>query len=474
MGERPTADAPHRGKRRTPPALPCRLHSAQGQLARARCGVGDGSPRQHPPHPQAVGSGPRPHAPRTGGRALESGQPRTPHTQTRGAPPQVPSCCPQKRAKPARKSTRCGVGDRLPRPHPLYQQPVGSGPRQHAPVTGRSGVGDRPTPNVPDPGNRRPPPPGALVPPPHCTEGAQKSARCGVGDASPRPHPPHPQRLRSGPRPHTPRRGGRAFGERPTPDAPHPGKRRPPRAASCRPHSVQSQLTRACAVGLVTGPHAHSPRTYSQWVAGPGRTPQGRAVGRGRVPSPGRSTPRQEALPPGALLPPPQRVKPARKSTRCGVGDGSQRPHRPHPQPVGSGRQSHAPRTGVRAWESALPRTPHTKAREAPSWAPSCRSHSAQSELARACAVALVTGPHAHNPRTQNEWVAGPGCTPQGRAVGHGTAPYPGRPTPRQEPAPPRAPSCRPHSAGSQLPRARCGLGDGSPHPHPPPTTASG
>ena len=31
-------------------------------------------------------------------------------------------------------------------------------------------------------------------------------------------------------------------GERPSPDAPHPGKWRPPRALSCRPHSAQSQL----------------------------------------------------------------------------------------------------------------------------------------------------------------------------------------------------------------------------------------
>ena len=73
----------------------------------------------------------------------------------------------------------------------------------------------------------------------------------------------------------------------------------PPRAPSCRPHSAQSELARACAVGLVTGFHAHTPRTHSQWVAGPGRTPEGRAVGRGRAPNPGRPTPRQEASPPG-------------------------------------------------------------------------------------------------------------------------------------------------------------------------------
>ena len=71
------------------------------------------------------------------------------------------------------------------------------------------------------------------------------------------------------------------MGERPTLDAPHRGKRHPPRAPSCRPHSAQSQLARARAVELVTGPHARTPRTHSQWVVGPGRTPK-RTGGRGR------------------------------------------------------------------------------------------------------------------------------------------------------------------------------------------------
>ena len=33
------------------------------------------------------------------------------------------------------------------------------------------------------------------------------------------------------------------------------------------------QHAKARAVGLVTGPHARTPRTHSQWVVGPGRTP---------------------------------------------------------------------------------------------------------------------------------------------------------------------------------------------------------
>ena len=135
----------------------------------------------------------------------------------------------------------------------------------------------------------------------------------------------------------------------------------------------------------MTGPQAHSPQTQSHWLAGPGRTPQGRAFGRGRAPHPGRPTPRQEA--------------PSSRS-------------------------------------------------------PLCCPHSAQSQLARARAEGLVTGLHAHIPRTHSQWVAGPGRTPQGRAVRWGTAPIPGRPTPRQEARPLRrpraAPTARKASSGGQ------------------------
>ena len=256
---------------------------------------------------------------------------------------------PPQRSKPARKSARCGLGDGSPRPHPPHPQPVRSTPRLHAPQDERSGVGERPTPVAPQPGKRRPPP-GALVPPPRRAKPARKSAHCGVGDGSPRPHPRHPQPVGSGPRPHAPKDEQSGVGDRPTPDAPHPGKRRPPRAPSCRPLGAQSQLARARPVGLVTGPHARTPRTHSQWVVGPGRRPQ-----------------------------------------------------------ITSGRGS----------KSARPRTPHTHTRGAPPRAASCRPHSAQSQLARARPVGLVTGPHARIPRTHSQWVVGPSRTPQ-RTSGRG------------------------------------------------------
>ena len=321
---------------------------------------------------------------------------------------------------------------------------------------------------------------GALVPPQQRAKPARKSARCGVGDGSPRPHPPHPQPVGSGPRPHASRPGSRArkSAHPRTPTIPANGAPPPP-GALVPPHSAQSQLARALAVRLMTGPHAHSPRTHSKCVAGFGRTPQGQAVGRGRVPNPGRPTPRQTAtpLPPGALVPPRKRAKPAHRSARRGVGDWSPRPHPPHPQPVGSGPRPHAPRTGGRVWKSAKPRTPHTQARGAPPCAPSCRPHSTQSQLARVRALGLVTGPHTYIPRTHSQWVAGPGRTPQGWAIRRGRAPNPGRPTPRQEAPPPPGAIVPPtECAKPARKRARYGVGDGSPGPHPghPQTVGSG
>ena len=67
---------------------------------------------------------------------------------------------------------------------------------------------------------------------------------------SPRPHPPHPQPVGSGPRPHARADERSGVGERPSLDAPHPGKRRPPPGTLMPP----PQRARARAVGLVTGP----------------------------------------------------------------------------------------------------------------------------------------------------------------------------------------------------------------------------
>ena len=259
---------PRTQARGAPPRAPsCRPHSAQSQhTVRAVRLVT--LPHARTPRTQSqwvLGPGRTPE--RMSGRGWESARLRTPQAKARGALPGHPHAPPQ-RAKPARKDARCGVGDGSPRPHPPHPQPGGSGPRPHARKDEWSGLGERPTPGARHPGKRRPPP-GALVPPPQRAERALKSARGGVDAGFPRPQPPHPQPVGSGPRRHAPNDGRSGVQARGT-----------PRAPSCRPHSAQSQLARARAVGLVTGPHARTPRSHSQWVVGPGRTPE-RTSGRG-------------------------------------------------------------------------------------------------------------------------------------------------------------------------------------------------
>ena len=289
-------------------ANPGSTHNTRRTAARDKVPRTAGPPR---PHPAPTASGKRAPAARPKGREVGVGRASVPGRPTprQEAPPPGTLMPPPQRAKPARKSARCGVADGSPRPHPPHPQPVGSGPRPHARTDERSGVGERPSPDAPHAGKRRPSQAPSCRP--HSAQSHRKSARCGVGDGSPCPHPPHPQPVGSGPRPHAQTDERSGVGERPTPDAPHPGKRRPPRAPSCRPHSAQRQLARARAVGLVTGPHASTPRTHSQWVVGPGRTPE-RTRGQGWQSARPR-TPHTQAR--GALPRPPCAAPTARKAS---------------------------------------------------------------------------------------------------------------------------------------------------------------
>ena len=317
------------------------------------------SPRTH--SQWVVGPGRTPG--RTRERGWESARPRTP-TPRQEAPPLGTLMPPQQHARARAVGSVTGPHARTPRSH--SQWVVGPG---RTPERTRHRGWESARPRTPHTQATRAP--RGL---PHAAPTARKTARCGVGDGSPRPHPPHLQPVGSGPRPHarTDERSG--VGERPSPDAAHPGKKRPPRAPSCRPHSAQSQLARARVVGLVTGPHARTPRNHSQWVVGPGRTPEQMRGQRWESARPRTPTPRQEAPPPRH----PHAAPTARKTARSGVGDGSPRPHRPHPQAVGSGPRPHA-RTHERfgVGERLSPDAPHPGKRRPPQ-APSCRPHSTQ------------------------------------------------------------------------------------------------
>ena len=163
------------------------------------------------------------------------------------------------------------------------------------------------------------------------------------------------------------------------------------------PHRAQIQRARSCAVGLATGPHActtraHGKQTAAQRTGGWGREsarpptpltetrgiPLGapvpprlaRTLANGpkartpcaqgkRAAAPGTGDWGKESAqlptpltvapgtpPPGAFVQPPQNARPARKSVRCGVGDGCPRPQPPRPRKRGSGPRPPAPRTG--------------------------------------------------------------------------------------------------------------------------------
>ena len=138
-------------------------------------------------------------------------------------------------------------------------------------------------------------------------------------------------------------------------------QQRPPGAAN--PGSAHN--TRRTAAREKVQRTTRAPRWNAAPTAGGKRAPgvrlKGREVRGGRPPVPGRPTPRQETPPPGTLVPPPQRAKPARKSAHYGFGDGSPRPHPLHPQPVGSGPQPHARKDEwLGVGERQTPDAPHT------------------------------------------------------------------------------------------------------------------
>ena len=121
----------------------CRAHRAQRRLARA-CAVVlvTGLHAQNPPPPWPAGVGPRQPAPRTGGSGRESAPPRTPVTEARCARPPDALVPPEQRAKPVRKSVRCGADDGSPRSHTPRPGKRGSGPRPSAPRSGVRGGGE--------------------------------------------------------------------------------------------------------------------------------------------------------------------------------------------------------------------------------------------------------------------------------------------------------------------------------------------
>ena len=161
-------------------------------------------------------------------------------------------------------------------------------PWLRAPEDERPGEGQRLTLGAPHNGGRHPPRGRPSATPQRATP-ARKSARCGAGAGSTRPHRPHPGHTGRGTL--AARSGGRAAGGGTAPDTRRPSQRwkaPPPGTPFCHPHSEQRRPARAHAVGPVLGPHAHNDCTRDTQVAEPWlHAPEDEQPGEGQRLTPG-------------------------------------------------------------------------------------------------------------------------------------------------------------------------------------------
>ena len=205
-----------------------------------------------------------PDSPPGGRAARRGGAPdlRRPSQRRRAPPPGTPFRHPHsEQRRPARAHAVGSVLGPHARTNRTRDTRVAE-PRLPAPEDGRSGEGQRLTPDAPHNCGRPPPPRGR----PPATPAARSPRRAckprGQCWAATAAHP-RPQHLDDGPR-----QSGE--GERLTSEGPKNGARRPPPGTPFRhPQSAQRRPTRAHDVGQVPGPHAHTNRTRGARVAEP-------------------------------------------------------------------------------------------------------------------------------------------------------------------------------------------------------------
>ena len=444
----------------TPPgdALPPPPQRATPARKGARCGAGAGSTRPHRPQPGHTGRGTL--AARSRGRAAGGGtapDTRRPSQRWKAPPPGTPFRHPHsEQRRPARAHA---VGPVLG-PHARIDRTRDTRVAERwlpAPEDGRPGEGQRLTPGAPHNGGRQPPG-DAPPPPPQRATPARKGARCGAGAGSTRPHRPHPGHTGRGTR--AARSRGRAAGGGTAPDTRRPSQRwkaPPPGMPFRHPHGEQRRPARAHAGGPVLGSHARIDRTRDTRVAEPwlpapedGRPGEGQRLTPGAPHNGGKH-------PPGDPLPPPsQRATPASKGARCGAGDGSPRPHRPHPGHTGRGTL--AARSRGRAAEGGT--APDTR-RPSQRWKapppgnalkPHPRRATPASKGARCGAGA--GSPHPHRPHPGHTGRGTLAARSRGRAAGGGTAPDTRRPSQRWKATPPGTPFRHPHNEQRRPARA--------------------
>ena len=300
------------------------------------------------------------------------------------------------------------------------------------------------------PGQGRPPRDTLAAPAEHS---ARKATRT-VGSAGPHARTPNPQPVGSRPPAHARRTGGwgRENVQPQTPDTEARGTPPPP-SFLLPPQQRATLALKSIRCGVGDGPpQPHLPRPKKK-CRGCGCTPDGLAVGGGRMSNPGHTSLRHLPPPPRAPSCPPPPVRNA-STQEPALWGWSQVPTPASSLPNQKGQRPWAACPGDgRFGEGECPtqETPHRGTWCHTPRAPSHRPHSAQRQLARPCAVGLVTGPHACAPCVQGNIAEGPGCRPK-RPAGWGRESAQRHET---RGAPSWAPSCRPQSTQRQLARAR-------------------
>ena len=375
-----------------------------------------------------------------------------------GTPPGNALPPPPQRATPARKGACCGAGAGSTRPHRPHLGHTGRGTLA-ARSRGRA-VGGGTAPDTRRPSQRwKAPPPGTPFRHPHSEQ--RRPARAHAVGPVLGPHA-RIDRTRdtrvAEPWLPAPEVGRPGEGQRLTPGAPHNGGRHPPGDALPPP----PQRATPARKGARWGAGAGFTRPYRPHPGHTGRgTPAARSGGRaargGTAPDTRRPSQRWKAPPPGDALPPPsQRATPARKGAHCGAGDGSPRPHGPHPGHTGRGTL--AARSRGRAAEGGTApdtRRPSQRWKAPPPGTPFRHTHSEQRRPARAHAVGPVLSPHARTDRTRDTRDAEPWLpAPEDGRPGEEQRLTPGAPHNGGRRPPPRTPFRHPHSEQRQPARA--------------------
>ena len=313
-----------------------------------------------------------------------------------------------------------------------------------------------------------PPPGDALPPPPQRATPARKSARCGAGAGSPRPHRPHPGHTGRGTL--AVRSRGPAAGGGTAPDTRRPSQwwEAPPPGTPFRHlHSKQHRPARAHAVGPVLGPHARTNRGRDTRVAEPRPpAPKGGRQGERQRLTPDASHNGGRPPPPGTAPHHPRGRQPPQGMQAKGTVLG---PHTHTPATTACGwRIPTARPVGGQFGEGQRPTTdaPHNGGRHPAGNALLPPPQRATPAPKGARCGAGAGSPHPHRPHPGQTGRGTLAACSRGQAAGGGKAPDTRRPSQQWQATPPGDSPPPPPRHGA--PTGHAGQGDsvGTPHPH--------